>query len=486
MLLVAGLVPAQPEPDKDLLAPHLEALSAKKKDTRLAAIKKISNQGLAARAAAADLGKRMRDDPDEQVAGQAARALAQIGPGGVPELIEGVRHSKVTIRNRALWALGLMGPDGKEAVDALADALADPEPNLRVMAAYALGEMEAAAKPAVGALCKGLRDKNAKVRAQAALALRTIGADAVPGIQELLKDDDIKVRLEALQAAAQIGADAQAAVADLAELLKDDDAKVRIAAADALWSIGPDAKDAITPLISVMRDKNGHVQQHAFQAILRIGSADVPGLLETMRKLNGEAHWAFPYILRQFGPRAKDAVRPLMKQLESPDGGSRISAVLALGHIGNDARAAVPALQNALKDKNPVVQHSAAFALCRVMADPPDFTKQIHADLANEEGVIVLNSLQDRDPMKRWLAVLVAGKQRMPAEDYLIDLLADPHPAVRLAAHQALMRIGRSTDLGPAANASTKQVQQAQTLWRNWLNTQVEAHPAENTQKRKQ
>ncbi len=126
-----------------------------------------------------------------------------------------------------------------------------------------------------------------------------------------------------------------------------------------------------------MRDKNGYVQQHAFQAILRIGSEDVPGLLDTLRKLNAEAHWAFPYVLRQFGPKARDAVRPLMKQLESADDGHRMSAALALAQIGKDARDAAPALRKALADKNPMVRYSAGFALARVMAEPPNLAKQL-------------------------------------------------------------------------------------------------------------
>src|SRR5438270_9683527 len=68
--------------------------------------------------------------------------------------------------------------------------------------------------------------------------------------------------------------------------------------------------------------------------------------------------------------------------------------------------------------------------------------------LAKEDGSVVLNQLSDPEPLNRWLAVLVIAKKRMPAEEYLIDLLADKHPAVRQAAHQALARIGRSTDFG--------------------------------------
>ena len=71
------------------------------------------------------------------------------------------------------------------------------------------------------------------------------------------------------------------------------------------------------------------MQWQAFQAILRIGSSDAPGLLQTLRKVNAEMHWSFPYVLRQFGPKAKDAVKPLIKQLDGGDDGMRMSAALA-------------------------------------------------------------------------------------------------------------------------------------------------------------
>lgn len=105
--------------------------------------------------------------------------------------------------------------------------------------------------------------------------------------------------------------------------------------------------------------------------------------------------------------------------------------------------------------------------------------------LAKEDGSVVLNQLSDPEPLNRWLGVLVVAKKRMPAEEYLIDLLADKHPAVRQAAHQALARISRSTDFGPAPKATTKQIARSQELWRNWLETQVEARLTETAPKSK-
>ena len=380
MLVLVGFLWAQPAAEKQKLAPDIESLTVAKVAVRLAAVKKIGNLGLAGRSAARPLGERL-DDPDEKVADAAARALAQIGPDGVPELIKGARSQKATVRYRSVWALGLMGPDAKEAVSTLADALKDDKPHIRVAAEYALGELEGAAKPAIPALCYMLKDKNAKARTQAALALSYIGGPAIEPIQELLADEDPEARLGAMEAISLIGPDAKDTVESLTKLLRDDSANQRMAAAFALGCIGPEAKEAITPLTSIMRDKNGEVQKRAFQALLNVGSGDVPGFLDTMRKLNADAHWAFPYILKQFGPKAKDAVKPLIKQLDAVDDGQRMSAALALAEIGKDARDAVPALQKALKDKSPMVRHSAGFALTRIMGEVADAAKQLPAVL---------------------------------------------------------------------------------------------------------
>ena len=61
--------------------------------------------------------------------------------------------------------------------------------------------------------------------------------------------------------------------------------------------------------------------------------------------------------------KAKDAVKPLTKQLDSPDDGTRMSAALALAQLGKDAKDAVAPLQKMLnKEPNPMVRHAAGFA----------------------------------------------------------------------------------------------------------------------------
>ena len=67
--------------------------------------------------------------------------------------------------------------------------------------------------------------------------------------------------------------------------------------------------------------------------------------------------WARP------GRRGKAAVPALIENLSNENGAVRYSSTLALGEIGPDAAAAVPALQKALDDRNDDVSHMAKKSL---------------------------------------------------------------------------------------------------------------------------
>jgi hypothetical protein len=51
----------------------------------------------------------------------------------------------------------------------------------------------------------------------------------------------------------------------------------------------------------------------------------------------------------------------------------------------------------------------------------------------------------------------------------LIELLQDTEDDVRDAARQSLVRLSKSKDFGPAANATPEEVQKAVRDWRGWL-----------------
>ena len=72
----------------------------------------------------------------------------------------------------------------------------------------------------------------------------------------------------------------------------------------------------------------------------------------------------------------------------------------------------------------------------------------------------------------------------LPLEKEIIPLLSDRDAAVKTAAHQALVRLSRGTDLGPAANASGQNITKAQQAWRQWLDKQIPMPPQAELQKK--
>ncbi len=102
------------------------------------------------------------------------------------------------------------------------DQLKDGDPAKRQEAAAALGRMGPDGRNAVPALAVALKDDSELVRANAALALSKIGSEsqaAVPALGEALKDAIPLIRLEAAMALHQIGPEAEVAVPALIQAL---------------------------------------------------------------------------------------------------------------------------------------------------------------------------------------------------------------------------------------------------------------------------
>jgi HEAT repeat protein len=393
-------------------APLVWRLASAKRIERLQGAALLGRYGGAAKAAAPTLAYTMRADPDTAVANEAAAALARIGRAGVPHLIEGLKDERAVVRQRAAAALAVIGPEGRSAAPALLDALKDKRPKVRAVAAHALGEVRGDPRQVAPALCKALGDASAEVRQKAMLALANLGGDAVPTLREALKGDDPKLRRDAALALAAMGIAAREAAGDLGLLVKDRDPQVRAAGAQALAGLGKDAQAAIPALLQVLRTENTlEVQKQVLGAILRIGSKDMPGLLKALEEINDVGRWATPYILKQFGPKARDAVPHLIKHLSDPDMGNRLSAAISLGEIGADASEAVPALVKAMQDPIPTVRLAAAMALVKV--DP------------SRKAALEQKARQALDQTEQ---ALQAAAERLRAAQSLLPEAADPNP----------------------------------------------------------
>jgi hypothetical protein len=121
--------------------------------------------------------ERMLHDPDQAVQVQGAFGLSRLGPearDAVPALGEAVRNGEPLVRQNAALALGAIGPDARDAVPALTAALHDPEWAVRRQAALSLGKIGPDARAAVPELEKLEHDPRPLVRAAALDAVKQV------------------------------------------------------------------------------------------------------------------------------------------------------------------------------------------------------------------------------------------------------------------------------------------------------------------------
>lgn len=178
------------------------------------------------------------DASDDKKRSQAIAALVAIGPSAVPQLIGAFRHLR--FKFDGVEVLNEIGP---LAVDALRQALRDPDENIRMGAAEGLEGLGSYAEAAVPNLVEALKDKKQGVRRAAAMALmRVVGPGADAGVNEIaaaLKDPDDTVRSAAAEALGKIGPATSVPIDALIEALKEDDVSgVRMNAARSLSDLG--------------------------------------------------------------------------------------------------------------------------------------------------------------------------------------------------------------------------------------------------------
>jgi HEAT repeat protein len=196
------------------------------------------------------------------------------------------------------------------------------------------------ARPTIPALTGALKDKDSNVRHTAAGALGSIGPEAkaaVPALTEALQDKDLQTRHFAARALVRVGDQEarQAAAPILRQALGDTlDQRVRAEIIVFLWTIGPEPESTFPGL------KSGD-------------TGDMWTTTQLLRKADKETQ--------------KNAVPTLVAALKGTrDANGRADFVRALGQIGPAAKAAIPALTAALKEKDETVRTAAAEAIKKI------------------------------------------------------------------------------------------------------------------------
>jgi HEAT repeat protein len=252
----------------------------------------------------------------------------------------------------------------------------DTEARNRKSAARALGELGLKAKQAVPALIKALNDADSSVRDEAENSLKKIGEPAVAELLPGLKDPDEFVRLRIVGVLGGIGPDAKAALPALEEAKKDTSAFVRSAAEEAVIRVKVDAK----ALIALLKDKEEDKRLYAVKAVAFLGPHAKPILPDLCTALkqdkSKEVRCEAARSLARLGKDGKDAVLALASVLTDPDDKIKLNALEALGAMGTDAKAALPAIDRAGKaaqrTKNDDVYQAAMRAWNLVQGKKPD------------------------------------------------------------------------------------------------------------------
>jgi HEAT repeat protein len=301
---------------------------------------------------------------------------------GVAAWQKELTDAKPAVRRAAAFALGKCGDSG--AVPNLVRALGDADAGVREAAAYAIGEIAAERKdPALwnwsGKVLRKMvaEETDAKARRSAACAVGQFGPDAAEARDELVKAitaGEAGVRQNVAWSLGRLKDKAgESGVLALAKALGDEDAAVRRDAAAALGEIGrPAANPAVRTLIAcVAHETASEVRPVAVASLVALAGPEDKELAADLRGLLGvkdrEVRRGVALALAKVGgDEAKAAVPVLVEALHDDDAAVRELAASALAHAGEAAGDAVPDLGKALSDRSEGVRRNAALALSRV------------------------------------------------------------------------------------------------------------------------
>lgn len=346
-------------------------------------------------------------------------ALNSLGhPDMAAEMVGRLQDPDARVRESAVKIAGYFGYD--ECVELLLAACADPDPNVRRIALEHIPYLD---NPRVFAiLLDALRQPQASARAAAARGLAQVeGTAALQPLLAALEDRDPWVRYYAARSLGRHAfPDALAALARVAQA--DPAHHVRAAATEALGHVGGARVVSILAPLAESEDRD-----LARAALSALGLVSHP-----------------------------DALPPLLNALRSPQPTRQLDALRALAERGGVGAAG--ALQwVAAADANSAVVQAAIQALAR-LATPESLAALVAltADETRREACVaalaqageghadqIARGLAHAQPAVRCATVEALARIKRPyASELLATALDDPEAVVRLAAVQALDRLG--------------------------------------------
>jgi peptidyl-prolyl cis-trans isomerase A (cyclophilin A) len=225
-------------------------------------------------------------------AARALRELGPKAKPALPALVERLKDEHPWVRAEAGRALVEIGITADE-VPALVARHGPADPDTLLLVAEALAGLGAGALPPLLDLLPGKDDRARRGAILAVGLMGRAGAPAAPLLLDLLKSPDPATQKLAGEALRRCGPWAEEYVPEILDRLQSGDEEIRWAAAGVLGRIGPAAKEAIPALRQMRAGEGERLRAAAAEALARIdvlgaGGPKDPALLDP-KLANAEA-----------------------------------------------------------------------------------------------------------------------------------------------------------------------------------------------------
>ena len=380
------------------------------------------------------------DDP--RVHKRAAWALARLGDRAVTHLLEELTSTDEMRKARASGTLALLGTKAAPAAEQLLAIGADSHGRARQWALDALGRLGlegAALDKAVAVLSSQLDGRTDADALTAAEALGRLGVPDARALERLVRCLDSKSEDLRLVATLALGrSSSTTAFTAVKSRLADPATRVRRAAVRSLPSFGT---RSLEPLLTYLDGREAPTLDLVAEALCEIGAPAVPGLIAKAQAGNVHVRRVATLALGRLAPGDPNALDALDALLTGEDDPIRLVAIEALGSFGG-ARAptALHRLLPLLRDESPYARITAAVAIGRLGAQAKGSVPQLMDALGDEVIDVQIAAAE---------ALAAIGPDARAALCMLRQLATEGPEPLQLAARAAARCVGASPGPGP-------------------------------------
>jgi len=271
---------------------------------------------------------------------------------------------------------------------------------------------------------------SASTRFYTVWSLAFIGAPAknsTPAVVKALGDPAADVRRKAAFALGRIDADPEAVVDVLVNALGDADNDVRQTAAQSLPKM---SKVAVPVLIKSLKSDKADLKAMAITILGTIGAEAAPAIDDLKAILLGNTAASGPAAIALAGISGPGSIKALTDAAAHDSATVRILAIQSLHKIGAPA---VPSFVDLLGAKHVDVQRHVAALLGGMLVQDKSVVIALGFATKDKDFEVRLNALRSLQQM---------GSGAKLAEPYVVALLIDLDPQIRMTAFNALRSMG--------------------------------------------